>query len=268
MEIFGYILFVLIGLVLGLIGGGGSILGVPVLVYVLGYSPVVGTGYSLFIVGISSLIGSMAYFKKRMIHLKATLIFAIPSVISVFVVRKYLIPAIPDQLINISGFLFTKDLLIMLVFALLMILASYSMIKVKNDETENETNNADAVRLNYMLIVVSASVIGFLSGLVGAGGGFLIIPALIFFVKLPMKLAVGTSLTIISINSLIGFTGTLGEMEIDWQFLISVSVLAILGIVIGAYLSNFVSAKKLKPAFGWFTLMVGLAVIIKEILIK
>ncbi len=264
----GYILFVLIGMVLGLIGGGGSILGVPVLVYVLGYSPVAGTGYSLFIVGISSLIGSFTYFKKGLINLKATLIFAIPSVLTIFMVRKYLIPAIPDQLANINGFVLTKGLLIMLVFALLMIIASWSMIKVNNEEAESSGENSAQYRLQAIPLLLIAVTIGFLSGFVGAGGGFLIIPALVFFVKLPMKLAIGTSLTIISINSLIGFTGTVGEMEVNWKFLMSVSALAIAGIIIGAYLSNFVSAKNLKPAFGWFTLLVGITVIVKEIFLK
>ncbi len=266
MEILGYFLFIVIGIVLGLIGGGGSVLGVPVLVYILGYDAVKSTGYSLFIVGVASLVGSFAYMRKGLIDKKATLTFAIPSVLVIFWVRNYFIPGLPQQF-TLLNYVLSKDALIMLVFSLLLAAVSYSMIKVKQPPEEVEEKKAGS-ETSLLLLIASGLLIGFLSGFVGAGGGFLIIPALVFFVKLPMKLAIGTSLSIIAINSLIGFTGNLGTLEINWTFLLVISALSIAGIFIGTYLSNFVSTKKLKPAFGWFTMIVGVLVIVKEIFLK
>jgi uncharacterized membrane protein YfcA len=119
---------------------------------------------------------------------------------------------------------------------------------------------------NYFIIIIEGFVVGILTGLVGAGGGFLIIPALVLFANLPMKRAVATSLMIISIKSLIGFLGDIGNIEIDWEFLLIFSILSIIGIIIGIYLSNFIDGKKIKKAFGWFVLVMAIYIIIKEIL--
>ena len=270
MEYLGYILFIFIGFTLGLIGGGGSILGVPVLVYVLHYSAEVSTGYSLFIVGITAFIGAFTFLKKGDVSLEAMVQFAIPSLITVYSVRKFMIPRLPDVFFTIGDFDVTRHIVIMIVFATLMLFSSISMIrKGKNVVLKNLMwDEFYKMPFRFPAIVILGIVVGFLSGFVGAGGGFLIIPVLVLFARVPMKKAIGTSLCIIAINSLIGFTGNIGSMVIDWKFLLIVSALSIIGIVIGTYTGNFISGKKLKPAFGYFTLIVGTFILVKELFIK
>lgn len=263
MEILGYAASVFIGIALGLIGGGGSILTVPVLVYLFSIDAVVATAYSLFIVGLTSAVGSVSYFKNSLVNIKTAIIFGIPSIISVFLTRAYVVPAIPKEVFSIGNLMVTKSILMMLLFAILMIAASYSMIKKdKTAESDGEQ------KFNYPLILVEGAVVGILTGLIGAGGGFLIIPALVILSKLPMKEAVGTSLVIIAAKSLIGFFGEGGETFMDWMLLAKVSTLAIGGIFIGSLLSQKIDGAKLKPAFGWFVLAVGIYIIIKETILK
>ena len=265
MELLGYIASIFIGIALGLIGGGGSILTVPVLVYLFSLDAVVATGYSLFIVGSTSLVGSMSFFKKGLVNLRTAIVFGIPSIIAVFLTRAYLIPAIPANIIHIDGFVLTKSIFLMLVFASLMILASYSMIKKEKICIEEEGTEQ---KFNYPLIILEGSVVGVLTGLVGAGGGFLIIPALVVLSKLPMKEAIGTSLVIIAAKSIIGFLGEIGETSIDWIFLLKVSVFAFVGIFIGMAISKKIDGAKLKPAFGWFILVMGIYIIFRETILK
>jgi uncharacterized membrane protein YfcA len=261
LEILGYISASIIGISLGLIGGGGSILTVPVLVYLIGMNPVVATAYSLFIVGFSSLIGAGKYTTKKLVSYKTAIVFGLPSLIAVFVTRKYVVPAIPETLFQIGNFVFTKDIGLMVLFAILMIAASISMIRGRKEVEEVSATQ----KFNYPLIVLEGAVVGGLTGLVGAGGGFLIIPALVVLSKLPMKMAIGTSLLIIAIKSLIGFLGDVSNMEIDWVFLGIFSTISVIGIFIGSYLSNFISGSKLKPVFGWFVLIMGIYIITKEL---
>ena len=261
LEILGYVGAIIIGLTLGLIGGGGSILTVPVLVYLSGVTAVTATAYSLFIVGFSSLVGSVTYMRKGLVSFKTSLIFGVPSIIAVYITRRYIVPAIPDEVFTLGSLLVTKDILLMLIFAVLMIFASYSMIKGRKETEQEEVEQ----KFNYPMIILEGAVVGLLTGLVGAGGGFLIIPALVILSKLPMKMAIGTSLLIISIKSLIGFTGDLATREVDWAFLAIFSALAVAGIFLGSYLSNFIPGKKLKPAFGWFVLIMGVYILTKEL---
>jgi uncharacterized membrane protein YfcA len=265
MEIIGYISSIFIGIALGLIGGGGSILTVPVLVYLFNIDAVLATAYSLFIVGTTSILGSLSYFRKGLVNIKTAIVFGIPSIIAVFLTRAYIVPAIPKEIFSIGSFTVTKGILLMLIFAILMIFASYSMIR-KDKQASDETPQKQ--QFNYPLILVEGAVVGILTGLVGAGGGFLIIPALVVLSKLPMKEAVGTSLVIIAAKSLIGFFGEGSETIIDWLFLVKVSAFAIMGIFIGAALSKKINGAKLKPAFGWFVLIMGIYIIIKETLLK
>ncbi|HEX6334717.1 MAG TPA: sulfite exporter TauE/SafE family protein [Flavisolibacter sp.] len=263
MEIFGYLASLVIGISLGLIGGGGSILTVPVLVYLFRVQPVVATAYSLFIVGSTSLVGAIPKYRQGMINIRTAVIFGIPSIAAVFLTRRYIVPVIPEHVFTIGGLDFTRDLLMMLLFAVLMVAASVSMIRNK---TKKATAEAPVVqRFNYPLILVEGIVVGVLTGLVGAGGGFLIIPALVLLSKLPMKQAVGTSLLIIAAKSLIGFTGDLGNIQMDWMFLGIISAIAIAGIFIGNMLSRKISADKLKKGFGWFVLVMGIYIIVKEL---
>lgn len=260
----GYIASLLIGLSLGLIGGGGSILTVPVLVYLFGVDPVLATAYSLFIVGATSLVGAFPKYKNGEINIKTAVIFGIPSIISVYATRAFIVPAIPTEVFTIGTFVVTKAILMMMIFAVLMVFASVSMIKGNNN---NQEENGEQV-FNYPMILLEGTIVGVLTGLVGAGGGFLIIPALVIFSKLPMKQAIGTSLLIIAAKSLIGFTGDLGKQTMDWQLLISVTILAIIGIFMGNLLGKKVSANSLKKGFGWFVLVMGIYIIIKELFLN
>jgi uncharacterized membrane protein YfcA len=262
MEIIGYIASILIGISLGLIGGGGSILTVPVLVYLFHVDPVQATAYSLFIVGASSLVGAWPKYKQGFVNLKTAIIFGIPSIVAVFATRKFIVPAIPNELGEFAGIAITKSLLMMMLFAVLMVAASFSMIRSKkNKETELEGEQ----KFNYPLILIEGALVGILTGLVGAGGGFLIIPALVMLSKLPMKQAVGTSLLIIAAKSLIGFTGDLGNRTMDWTLLLTVTALAIAGIFIGDKLSKRIDGNKLKTGFGWFILVMGLYIIAQQL---
>ncbi len=265
MDTAGYLASIFIGIALGLIGGGGSILTVPVLVYLFSIDAVLATAYSLFIVGTTSVVGSFSYFKKGLVNIKTAVVFGIPSIISVFLTRAYIIPAIPQEIFSIGNFTVTKSILLMLLFAVLMIFASYSMIKKDKPITENTPQKQ---KFNYPLILIEGIAVGMLTGLVGAGGGFLIIPALVVLSKLPMKEAVGTSLVIIAAKSLIGFFGESGDTVIDWIFLSKVIAFAIVGIFIGMALSKRINGEKLKPAFGWFVLAMGIYIIIKETLLS
>jgi len=264
LEIIGYVGAIIMGLSLGLIGGGGSILTVPILVYLFSLDAVLATAYSLFIVGLTSLIGSFSHMKMGNIHWKTAFVFGIPSIISVFLTRAYLVPAIPDTLFTVGELEITKSIGLLLLFAIIMLLASYSMIKKQKLQTET----SGEVKYNYPLIMVEGLVVGVVTGLVGAGGGFLIIPALVILAKLPMKQAVGTSLIIIAAKSLIGFTGDLkGDEIINWNFLLLFSAIAVVGILAGSSFSKKVSNEKLKPIFGWFILVMGVYIIIKETLL-
>lgn len=266
MEIIGYISSIIIGISLGLIGGGGSILTVPVLVYLFGVEPMLATAYSLFIVGTSSLIGAFPKYKEGLISIKTVVVFGIPSIIAVFLTRKLLVPAIPHDVFSIGNFIVTKSILMMILFAVLMVAASISMIREKKKTAQLE----EAQKFNYPMIMLEGSVVGVLTGLVGAGGGFLIIPALVMLSKLPMKKAVGTSLLIIAAKSLIGFTGDLmsNSTQMNWTLLLSVTALAIAGIFAGNWLSQKIDGNKLKKGFGWFVLVMGVYIIVNELFIK
>jgi uncharacterized membrane protein YfcA len=264
MEFIGYLASILIGISLGLIGGGGSILTVPVLVYLFHVDPVQATAYSLFIVGASSLVGAWPKYKQGFVNLKTAIIFGIPSIAAVFATRKFLVPAITNEIGSIGGLMITKSLLLMLLFAVLMVAVSFSMIQFKSSQ-ETKTESEEAQQFNYPLILLEGALVGMLTGLVGAGGGFLIIPALVMLSKLPMKQAVGTSLIIIAAKSLIGFTGDLGNRTMDWTLLLSVTALAIVGIFIGDKLSKRIDGNKLKTGFGWFVLIMGLYIIAQQL---
>lgn len=264
MEILGYFASLLIGISLGLIGGGGSILTVPVLVYLMGVNPVPATAYSLFIVGATSLAGVFPKYRQGLVSIRTAIVFGIPSILAVFSTRKFLIPIIPDQIFSVGEFVITKSVMMMLLFAILMLAASFSMIR---DKKEPEAT-AEKQHFNYPLIMAEGAVVGLLTGLVGAGGGFLIIPALVMLSRLPMKKAVGTSLLIIAAKSLIGFTGDISNYKMDWALLISLTVIAVAGIFIGNMMNNKINGEKLKKGFGWFVLVMGIYIIMKELFLR
>jgi hypothetical protein len=262
MEIIGYLASVMIGISLGLIGGGGSILTVPVLVYLFKIDPITATAYSLFIVGSSSLVGAWPKYQQGNVNLKTAIIFGIPSIVAVFATRKWLVPAIPDTILHWGNWELSKSILLMVLFSILMIIASFTMIKEKITKINVEVKKQI---FNYPMIFLEGILVGMLTGLVGAGGGFLIIPALVLLSKLPMKEAVGTSLVIIAAKSLIGFTGDLANQTMDWQLLLTITFLAIIGIFIGDRLSKKIDGARLKKAFGWFVLIMGIYIIVQQL---
>jgi uncharacterized membrane protein YfcA len=259
MIILGYAMAVLIGVSLGLIGSGGSILALPILVYLFGVSPMLATTYSLFVVGISALFALFSYMKNKLLNYRTSLVFGIPSLTGVLVSRKLLLPNIPKEFFTVGNIHLTKDIGIMIFFALLMIAASFSMIKKEKLVIKDKLK----VRpYPYSLIILEGLLVGVVTGLVGAGGGFLIIPVLIFFTDETMKNAIGTSLLVITLNSIIGFSGDLSNhTEINWSFLLFFSSFALAGIVIGTYLTRHISGAKLKPLFGWIILVMGIFII-------
>ena len=262
-EILGFLGALIIGIVLGLIGGGGSTLTVPILVYVMGISPVIATAYSLFVVGSSALVGAIINAKKRMVDFRMGIVFAIPAFLAVFLTRKYLVPAIPNELFSVGDFLVTKDIAIMVFFAIIMLLASYFMIKKRKDTTTEETT----VQYNYPFIIIEGIVVGVLTGIVGAGGGFLIIPALVLLTGLSMNVAVATSLFIIASKSLMGFGSDLIDgYQTDWMFVLYVCIFTLAGVFFGRILSKKVSDKQTKKLFGYMTLIISCIIIIEQII--
>lgn len=263
MEILGYVASILMGLSLGMIGGGGSILTVPILVYLFSTPPVLATAYSLFIVGLTALVGGASYLRKGEVDVKTGFIFAIPSFIGVYITRAYVVPNLPDPVFHLGSIPIAKPLLIMIVFAILMVFASVSMIKTKKNNSKPKD-----LSLTQRTALISAEglVVGAITGLVGAGGGFLIIPALVVLVGMPMKIAVGTSLFIIAAKSLIGFIGDIQHQQsIDWSILFSIAGIAIFGLFVGMSLSKKVSEKSLKKGFGIFVLIMGTFILFDQI---
>ncbi|GAB3333397.1 sulfite exporter TauE/SafE family protein [Marivirga atlantica] len=266
-EIIGFICAAIIGISLGLIGGGGSILTVPVLVYLLGVDPILATAYSLFIVGLSALIGGISYARKGLVAYKTGAVFTIPALSTVYLTRLYLVPNLPEVLFTVGAFDVHKHLGILLLFAILMVIAAISMIRRGSGEQVVNPDHTSG-KSNYLLMVFAGIIVGLLAGMVGAGGGFLIIPALVIFGRLPMKKAIGTSLLIIAVNSLIGFTGDLQVgLPIDWIFLLKFAGIAGAGIFIGTFFSEKVNGQQLKKGFGWFVLAMGCLILVKELLL-
>lgn len=264
MEILGYMASVFIGVSLGLVGSGGSILTVPVLVYLMSVNPLLATTSSLFIVGVTSLVGGIRAYSRQLVDFRAVSEFGIPSIFSIFLTRHYLLPAIPSPIFHIGREAISKEMFLMVFFAILMLGASISMIR-KIPDSNTHTRPETAPYKAFPVILIGL-VIGFITGLLGAGGGFLIIPTLVLFLKVPMKTAVGTSLLVIAINSLFGFLFSLKQFTYDWTLILSFTALAIVGIFIGSKLSERIPPTSLKKGFGWFVMAMGVYIIATELL--
>ena len=262
MEVMGYIAALFIGVSLGLIGGGGSILTIPVLVYLFGLSPIIATSYSLFVVGSTSLVGSVNSYRKGWVDVKTAFLFGLSSIVTVFLTRKFIIPLVPE-ILYIGTLPLSFSFLTMVLFAVLMLVASLSMIRGGTKEDSVSPHHSSMV-----LLSVYGIGIGLITGFLGAGGGFLLIPALVILLRLPMKKAVGTSLLIIALNSLVGFLGDIGHYDTDWGLLLSVSLIAISGVFIGGKLHKKIAGDSLKKGFGWFVLLMGLYIIVRETLLR
>jgi uncharacterized membrane protein YfcA len=263
MEIIGFIAALVIGISLGLIGGGGSILTIPLLVYLFHIQPTIATGYSLFIVGVSSLAGAYNSYRNGNIHFKAVLYFGISSIITVVLIRRLLIPIIPEDLFKIGNLEVTRSLLTMILLALVMIMASFKMI-FKTPPLNTNKNYT----MPYGRAILRGIQIGILTGLLGAGGGFLIIPVLIFSFQLPMKKAIGSSLLIIALNALFGFASDLSQYDIHWKLLLIITLNAVIGTFIGNAIGLKISGEKLKKGFGIFVLLAGMYIILHELFLK
>jgi uncharacterized membrane protein YfcA len=259
MELLGYLASVCIGIILGLLGGGGSILSIPLLVYCFHLDVVMATAYSLFIVGVTSLAGAIPKYRENRVNLQTGVVFGIPSITAIFATRKWIVPAIPDVIFQTGDFVLTKRLLLLGLFAMLMIVSSVTIIRRRGEMV------AEDPRFQHGLVILEGILIGFLTGLVGAGGGFLIIPALVLLTGLPFKTAVGTSLFIISINSLTGFVGDVLNYSMDWPFLLTITGLAVAGILLGNAWSRRAQGTALRKSFGWFTLAMGIFIVIREL---
>jgi uncharacterized membrane protein YfcA len=258
-EFIGYVASIFVGLVLGLLGGGGSILSIPILVYLFQVEPVHASAYSLFIVGVTSLVGAIPKYRDHLVNIRTGILFGLPSIISIFCTRKWIVPAIPDIVYSNGDFILTKRLLILGLFAVLMVLAAIPMIKGRKEIVSQNH------KFRTFLVIVEGILIGFLTGIVGAGGGFLIIPALVFLTGLPFKTAVGTSLFIIGINALLGFAGDLFNYAMDWPFLLTITALAVAGILIGNRFSKKIDSQRLRNLFGWMILVMGCVILYKEL---
>ena len=260
MEFIGYIFALIIGLVMGIIGGGGSILGVPVFVYLFHMDAITATTLSLFVVGVTSAFGALGNAKEGNVDFKTALLFGIPSVFSIIFVRKIILPHLPENLINIGDFHIAKHVFILVMFALLMLFSSLKMI-FGNKEIDAKTDSPQ-----YPLLVTQGIAVGMITGMIGAGGGFLIVPALVMLLNLEIKKAIGTSMLIISMNSILGFFSSQNISDINWEFLLIFTAIAIIGMFFGIVISKKIDGKKLKPIFGWFVLSMGIYIILREVL--
>jgi uncharacterized membrane protein YfcA len=263
-EIVGYILALLIGVSLGLIGGGGSILAVPVLAYLFNLDEKIATAYSLFIVGTAALVGGARQSKNGYVDWRTAVVFGFPAILGVWIIRHYVVPVLPDVLFTLGHYDITRRMGMLGLFSLLMIVAAYTMLN--DNKKESGTGK---VNYNYSLILLEGLTVGALTGFVGAGGGFLIIPALVILANLDIKTAIGTSLIIIALKSLLGFfVGDALLMDVDWEFLCVFTSLAIAGIFLGIYINQYIDGRKLKKGFGYFILVIAVFIFALEFVFK
>ena len=263
-EVLSYFLALFVGISLGLIGSGGSILSVPIFVYVLHIEPVLATAYSLFVVGCTAFVGGIQKANQHLVDFKKVFLLGVPTVLAVFLTRLFLMPKIPNTINLTTSYSISKSILILVVFGLVMIFASLKMIR-----PIAATNLADTKAFQYPKIIGIALLIGTLAGFVGAGGGFLIIPALLFLANTPMKTAIGTSLFIVATQSLLGFLGDYNSFALlDWSILLKFTTSSVVGLFIGNKISKRVNANNLKTSFGYFVLFTGICIVVKELVLR
>ena len=249
-----YVIAVLIGTTLGLIGAGGAIVAVPVFVYLYNIPPTLASGYALFVVAVASAVASAQYMRQRLVDGRAVAAFGSTTLVSIAITRSLALPMIPDVVVGLE-----RDTLLMLAFAMVLLFAAYGMLrKTPKPETEAPAHMGR--------LAAYGTVIGVISGILGVGGGFLMTPALVLWAGLDMKRAVATSLVLISANSAIGVAADLtGGVDYDWTFVTTFTVMTTVGIVLGTLLSKRIDGQRLKKGFGWFILAIGIAVTIREL---
>jgi uncharacterized protein len=257
MQVAGYFLSVFIGFSLGMIGGGGSILTIPVLVFFFNIDPVLATTYSLFIVGFTAIAGSVNHYRMHNIDYKTVFLFGIPSVIVLFIMRRWLLALIPLTIFHFGSLVLSKSLFIMIIFSVIMLIAGWSMIRKNSYAPSKE-------KQSFTRLIIQGCITGAITGFIGIGGGFIIVPSLVLFAGLPMKKAIGTSLTIITVNCLVGILGNPEvAASLNYFFLSVFAAFAIIGILAGTWLIRFIPDKKLKPVFGWIILAMSVVVFIR-----
>lgn len=265
----GYLAALVMGIVLGVLGGGGSILTVPILVYLCGIDATLATSYSLGIVGVTALVGAARGLRKKLVDFRVVWLFGAPSVVGVILARSLLLPIAPENVLHIGDFLLTRDLLVLILFAAFMVAAGVVMVRQQPVEIDSAARSLTFDRTKsskILIVVVEGLVVGIFTGLVGAGGGFVIVPVLVAVLGLPIRLAIGTSLAIISLKSIAGVAADpMFWREADWMFLSGFTIAAVIGILLGGMLSSRIPAKPLKTAFGWFVLALGVFMLSKEI---
>lgn len=260
METAGYLALIAAGILLGITGSGGSILSLPVLVYLFSLDVVIASAYSLFIVGATSIVGTVLKQRERLVDVRAGLTFALPSILAAFSTRKWLVPSIPDIILQTEYFILSKRALLLGIFACVIIVVSVKMIL--NGRAKNPSTQASHP---YVLVPIGM-ITGILAGLLGVGGGFLILPALVAFARIPFENVVGTTLFVIALNSLLAFLGDLLNYSINWSFLLSITALSIIGVCLGILTNRIVPARPLQRSMGWLTLSMGIWILVSELL--
>ncbi len=264
MEIAGYFMSLVIGVSLGLLGGGGSILAVPVLAYLFALDEKVATAYSLFVVGTAALVGGLRQHQNQHVDWRTAVVFGLPAIVGVWIVRHYVVPALPEVLFTLGDFEFTRRMGMFGLFSILMVWAAYSMLS--NQERKGGTG---AVKYNYPLILLEGLIVGGITGFVGAGGGFLIIPALVVLANLDIQKAIGTSLIVIALKSLMGFfLGDALTMDVNWGFLLAFTSLSVVGIFLGVFIGKFLDGKALKKGFGYFIMVMAVFIFTMEFVVR
>ena len=248
MQLLGLALALLIGLTLGLLGGGGSILTVPIFVYVLGFAVKPAIAMSLPVVGVTSLVGALGHWRAGNVNLRFALMFGSVSMVGAYAGARLAV--------------FVSGTVQLTLLAIVMLAAAASMLRSGRSQAGRVVERAHIVdgqagTMSFGLVIGVGLGVGLLTGLVGIGGGFLVVPALVVLGNLPMKQAIGTSLVVIAMNSLSGFFGYFGQVSIPWSFVALFTAVSIVGILVGTYLVRFVSQAALKQAFAIFLALMG-----------
>ena len=254
MEIIGYVAALIVGVSMGLIGGGGSILTLPILVYLFGIEPLIATSYSLFVVGITSFAGVILKIKEKQVDFKMALLFGLPDLLGVVVMRTFIFPPIPGNLFLVHNHMVTKGELVLILVSILMLISSFLLLK--RSSKLNPSIHENKQRPVFILMLIGF-LTGLLTGMVGVGGGFIIIPVLVLWTQLPMKFAIGTSLAIIAAKSIMGFVADKVNFNLEHNLILWISGLSLIGLFLGNTISRQISALKLQKGFGWLVILVG-----------
>lgn len=259
MEVLGYVAMVCVGIVLGSVGSGGSMLAIPILVYMFSQDAEAASAYSLFLVGVTSLTGAVLKQKEQFVAVRAALMFGLPSISATFVTRKWIVSRVPDRIWEVGSFQITKGDMLLFLLGSLMIASSLMMMR-------DSSVNASVSRPRFGYLIPAGLAIGFLSGIVGIGGGFLILPAMVLLGGLSVRTAMGTTLLMIALNSLLGFCGDVFNHAINWYFLFSITGLAVFGMVLGVWADKKIASSfSAGKAFAWFTLLAGVVILVREL---